>query len=263
MKKINVSTLTAAFSVVPFYGYFLAYTYETSYLAVFGIPFQFVQASFSTIFLAVAYFIIILSIIIGVSIFLLPLLNKYEKNFFLYPFIFYCLLAGILCVIVIFLYPENISFLWTVLWTTAILVVYIDFIFPILRARKFSDFKNTIIKAREIKRNEKQSNIIKSENQYFILFLLALFTLFLTYLVGSTFGNTNAKFTTKYYIFNKNSETFALIRSYGEQKIAVRYNENTIIPGDIYIFNSSELRLKTKTLELPDNKTPDTFLKIN
>src|SRR5258708_38920970 len=107
--KINIPLIAALIPILPFYGYLSAYSYETSYLGIFGIPSYLVQVTTNTIILNTIYLLVIAVITIvfsSISIFS----NKKIQNRFLLPTILdYIMIIAILLSVSFLLFPEIVA----------------------------------------------------------------------------------------------------------------------------------------------------------
>ena len=185
-----------------------------------------------------------------------PLLNKFKKNFFLYPLILLLTIIGSYALISAYFFPVGLSQLPAIIVLTASFIIFADFILPILKYRTFNNLKNNIINDRTNTRANNNSNILlQSKNQYFNIIIFAIFLLFLTYAVASVIANMNVQSNSIYYTFKKDKGTYALIRTYGDENISEKVKSNILDPGSIYIFKSDSLILEKESLKLPTIKS--------
>lgn len=263
MKKIDVPRLVAGISLLPFYGYFVAYTYEASYLSAFGIPSFLAQVSINSAILAVIYFTIVFFISTVVPLQFKPYIKKFSKNLLLYPFLLCSLIVAIFAIIISILYPSQLSSMPLIIFFTFSILIFSDFIPPIFSSHSLAEYKNNIIAKRNTKNVNKKSFSDLTKNEYLNLFFSVLFALFFTYALTDSLGDMNARINSQYYVFIKEGETYALIRSYENGDISIKYKDDLLIPGDIYISKGVELTLSRKKLKLPESTKKNSFLRIN
>lgn len=261
MKKINLPLLAAALPLLSFYGYLIAYTYEASYLAAYDIPSFLVQISLNTIFLATIYASVILAIGSVVIIKFLPILNSFEKKLLLYPLMLFFIYAGIIIPAFAILFPDNLSLLLIIIIILFILIIFIEFLIPIIKSRTLKNIREQILADRLARNKNKPNTSITIKNEYYKLAFIIIAVLFITSALTSFIANLQAQLNSQYYVFNNKGTSYALIRTYGEEKLAIKYKDKKLISGELYIFRSNDLKLKKEQLILLKKKS--NFLPIN
>lgn len=258
--KIDLPLIAASISILPFYGYFIAYTYESGYLSEFGIPAYLVQVDISTIMLAIIYITVIGTFSTLLMAKFIPLYKKFIENLFLYPFILYCTVVGLSLITIVILSPKNLSAMPLIMLLLLPVTLFIEFVLPVFEIRTFKSYQLNLINYRKKRaQSNSSSEILTSKNQYLNLIWISLLSLFLTYIFMKIVGQANAKNNSMYYVFKKQDETYALIRNYRNEKIAIKYKDDILIPGELYLFDTSELILSKKYLELPYKQNNSLF----
>jgi hypothetical protein len=214
------------------------------------------QINIDSTILAIIYFTIIFIFTFTITSASMPLLKKHRKRLFLYPFTLFLMEMLCFTAIIGYFYPDHfLSLMSPAALLVAGVIILSDFIIPLLKFRSFKNLKDNIIGDRARTNKKAILSISFPENSYFNLSIIASFILFLSYLFTSAIGHTNASLNSQYYVFQYHGQNYALIRNYEDEKIAVKYKADEIIPGDLYIFKTEALTVNKKNLKLPNSKS--------
>lgn len=256
LKKFNLSVLALIVSVLPFYGYFIAYVYEMNYLAVYGVPSFEAQISIYAVILAVIYFVVICAVCIVVLSQGLKFLDRTSRSFFTFTLVFWLIITGIISIIVVILFQTSLPKIPLIAGIAIVSLIIMEYIMPILKYRTLKSYRKNVIRYRL---GRKKNNLSYKNNRsyYSDTFKAIIALLFLAIFSAGMLGNFHGRTSNNFYVFEDNKENFALLRSYGNEKIAVKYVKGKILPGFIYIFNSSKLNLRIRRLYLPEPTIKD------
>lgn len=259
-QKINLTAITIIISALPFLGYIIAYTYEVNYLSIYGISALFVQININAVIIAIIYFVTLVTIFIVSLILLRPLSKKFKDNLLLPTVITWALIVSIFTLCIAFLFPEYLSALPVIIIMSALILLVRDFISPIISSRTIKNYKQNVLNRRQLRDKKEQVINFESENSHLNLFIISVLGVFFVFFLASGLGHLNALNTKHYFTFKKNNHSYALIRMYGSQMIAVRIKNSVIIPGEISIFENKEISLKKAQLKLlPGDKNSPFF----
>lgn len=256
VKKLNLPIITATIAILPFYGYFVAYVFESTYLGALGIPSEFVQINISSAFLVIVTLILLTTLISVISTFFLPLLKRHRKGFITYPLIFSGLIISLVLSFVYIFSPSFKSEFFPI--ASIIFGFYFlnEFIYPIIKFRTFKNYKRHVMEER-LKKSKIKKSGFGSQNVYFQLVVAIFFVLLLTYTIISSLAGAYVQNYNSFLTFSKNGKNYAIIRNYGNEKIAIEYKGEKLIPGSVYIFNSDEMYLSAKKINLA--RRPNSF----
>ncbi|MEK7558716.1 MAG: hypothetical protein AAB521_00250 [Patescibacteria group bacterium] len=250
-KKIDFPLVTALIAILPIYGYFIAYVFESTYLGLLGIPSDFVQIRLNSIFLISVIVILLSTFILYLAFFFRPLLKKHKNNFLLYPIIFYGLLLSVIAGITYIFMPNFIKNVTPVIAICSVLFVLNEFMYPLLKYKTFKNYKEHVIELRNTKTNSDKSQL-NSDNAYLNLGLFSLVILVATYGIVIAFAGAYIVNFNTYLTFEKNGIKYALLRNENNEKIAIEYKNDRLIPGKILIFTSDSLGLVSRKLKLEE-----------
>lgn len=236
--------------MLPIYGYFVAYTFESTYLGNLGIPQDFVQINISSVFFITVILLLLSALLFGVAAIFRPLLNKFKINVFIYPIIFCGLLLSLVFSFGYIFPPDNLNAFVVVAIIGSIYLILDEFVKPILKFKTLNNYKNNVLKLRKIKFEQKKNNITFSKDSYSNLMLIIFLLLICTYLITAYIAGTYLYNYNNFLVFQRDNKSYALIRNYSNEKIAIRYKNDKLIPGDVYLFSSDGLYLSSKKLNV-------------
>lgn len=248
LEKINIPALTAFLTLIPFFGYFIAFVFELTVFGLLGIPVEFVQINISLILLVSVILIFLSSLVIILSIFFAPILNKHKNSLIIYPLVT-CLIIITITTIFLTLFgldkSKNIISISFLLISTYLIYTYL---FPFVKFRTFRNYRKHILEIRNKKVSDKKS--FKAGNNYVILALILILSLLCMFGIVNVVAGAYITNFNNYLTFNKGSINYAIIRKYDDEFIAVEYKRDLLIPNKVYMFKSNSIFLVSKKLKL-------------
>ncbi len=229
-------------ALLPILGYILAYSFESGYLSFYGIGEEFISVRLETVIISI---FTILSILLLTSIFVelcYPYIVKYQSNNPIHSRLLLSLIAlsaGLL------FYAIN-STIWAILLVILILLLIVAlFTVPIFQ------YRNEDISYIEKLRKDENKSKPKHKTRSFINEILLgtnirpiaviISTTVLFIFVSSFMGMFSASMKATYLVYMNNSDSFIVIRSNNEGKIAVGVDLNKkSIKNTYLIINSSK-----------------------
>ena len=259
-KVVSEGILLAA---IPFLGYLTVFIYELGFATYFGIPYEFIQPSFTSICLVTAIIIgaLLVSFVFG-HCFSVTLLTMFSiKDGPLLRAIKRVAWPLLVLLFFIFFYGKDWKGYLGPL-SILIIIIFFEFLWPFVTCKDKKSYNEKLIKQEEIeKRSEpelrKFFDYIDSKfgKQIVSIFLITSFFLLLVYQVGLI------KAQQKEYFWQLEDGTKIVIRIYGDNLICAGFDvEKHILDGQFSIVKiSSEKNLFLKIKKIGKLKTSPTL----
>ena len=244
-------------AAVPIAAYFLAYLYERGYCEFYNIPFMYIDISLINIastFIAVistyALFVYFFSELIQ------PFLDSIHRSIKWSIIKIFLVIFALVGFSIVFNWSLPTSI--TIILSTLGLLIFLEFIFPLLTQTKTPGYINKIEAQKEI--DFKHDSVIdKFIIKYGLLFFTIVYVFYLLSIATYFAGGANARFKTMHLV-PTNESNIVYLRKYGDFLISSKFDRSTnMLLNEFVAENMEGKSLKTEQLGqlVPFQKKPN------